>query len=42
MLAYNPAMLWLVCGLLGALAAGVILMEATPAKMPLQLADKLL
>jgi len=34
MLGYNPVLLWLVCGALGVLAAGIILMEIRPAEVP--------
>lgn len=39
LLAYNPALLWLGCGVLGVLAAGIIVMEIKPAAEPVELAQ---
>jgi MFS family permease len=40
LLAYNPALLWLGCGALGVLAAGIILTELPPTETPVALPAK--
>ena len=40
LLAYNPALLWLGCGALGLLAAGIILTELPPTETPVALPAK--